>query len=108
MNGTGQVEIDEPYIGIDKHGCHNVVPVQAKGGKDQIGIVQTSQDICFVKDKLPGIRCRAITAQFMDPQIAALFELTLQNNEIKVVEERHYQLVPVRDLDQMATRNYRD
>ena len=38
MKDIGQIEIDELYIGLDKHGCHYVIPVQAKGGKDQIGI----------------------------------------------------------------------
>ena len=108
VKGTGQIEIDELYIGLDKRGCHDVIPVQAKGGKDQISVVQTSQDIRFVEAKFPGMRCRAITAQFMDRQAVALFELTLQNGEIKVVEERHYRLVPAKDLDQAAIRDYRD
>ena len=108
VNGIGQIEIDELYVGLDKRGCHYVIPVQAKGGKDQIGIVQISQDIRFVEDKFPGVRCRAIAAQFMDEQIIALFELTLQDDEIKVVEERHYRLVPAKKLDQAAITDYRD
>ncbi|MCY4234808.1 MAG: endonuclease [Cyanobacteria bacterium MAG CAR2_bin_4] len=108
IKGTGQIEIDELYVGLDKRGCHYIIPVQAKGGKDQISVVQTSQDIRFVEEKFPGMRCRAVTAQFMDAQAVALFELTLQNGEVKVVEERHYRLVPAKDLDQAAIRNYRD
>ena len=108
VKGIGQIEIDELYVGLDKRGCHYVIPVQAKGGKDQIGLVQTSQDIRFVEEKFSGMRCRAIAAQFMDDKIVALFELTFQDSEIKVVEERHYRLVPAKDLDQDAVRNYRD
>lgn len=108
VKGIGQIEIDELYVGLDKRGCHYVIPVQAKGGKDQIGIVQTSQDIRFVEEKFPGLRCRAIAAQFMDAQVVALFELTLQDDEIKVVEERHYRLVPAKKLDRDAIRDYRD
>lgn len=104
----GQIEIDELYVGLDRRGCHYVIPVQAKGGKDQIGIVQTSQDIHFVEQKFPGIRCRAIAAQFMEDRIIALFELTLQDDEIKVVEERHYRLVPAKELKRDAIRDYRD
>lgn len=107
VKGIGQIEIDELYIGLDTRGCHYVIPVQAKGGKDQIGIVQTTQDIRFVEEKFPGMRCRAIAAQFMDDHIVALFELTLQDDEIKVVEERHYRLVPATKLDQHAIRDYR-
>lgn len=108
VQGIGQIEIDELYVGLDKRGCHYIIPVQAKGGKDQIGIVQTSQDIRFVEEKFPSMRCRAISAQFMENRVVALFELTLQGDEIKVVEERHYRLVPAKKLDQEAIRNYKD
>lgn len=108
VQGVGQIEIDELYVGLDKRGCHYIIPVQAKGGKDQIGIVQTSQDIRFVQEKFPEMRCRAIAAQFLEDQVVALFELTLQDDEIKVVEERHYRLVPAQEIDPTAIRDYRD
>jgi hypothetical protein len=108
VKGIGQIEIDELYVGLDKRGCHYIIPVQAKGGKDQIGIVQIAQDIRFVADKFPGMQCRAIAAQFMDNEVIALFELTVQDDEIKVVEERHYRLVPANQLDQKAIRDYRE
>ena len=107
VKGMGQIEIDELYVGLDKRGCHYVIPVQAKGGKDQIGIVQVAQDVRYVEQKFPGMRCRAIAAQFMSDQVIALFELTLQGDEIKVVEERHYRLVPAKDLDRHVIRDYR-
>lgn len=108
VKSIGQIEIDELYIGLDKHGCHYVIPVQAKAGKDQIGIVQTTQDIRYVEQKFPGVRCRAIAAQFMDGGVVALFELALQNDEVRVVDEKHYQLVPADMLDQAAIRAYRE
>ncbi len=107
VEGMGQIEIDELYIGIDKHGCHHVIPVQAKGNRDQIGVVQTTQDIRFAEQKFPGMRCRAIAAQFLADEVVALFQLTLQSGEIKVVEERHYRLVPADQLDAEAIRSYR-
>ena len=108
VQGIGQIEIDELYVGLDKHGCHYVIPVQAKGGRDQIGIVQTTQDIRFVEQKFPEMRCRAIAAQFMEGGVIALFELVLQGDEIRVADERHYQLVPATELDRRAIRDYRD
>ncbi len=108
VKGIGQIEIDELYIGLDKRGCHYVIPVQAKGGKDQIGIVQITQDMEFVRQKFPGMKCRAMAAQFMKEGIVALFELTLQDDEVKIVEERHYRLVSATDLDADAIRNYRE
>jgi hypothetical protein len=107
VKGIGQIEIDELYVGIDTHGCHYVIPVQAKGGTDQISIVQTQQDIMACAEKFPSIRCRALSVQFMDDSIVAMFELTVEGDEIKVVEERHYKLVPAEDIDQKAIRSYR-
>lgn len=108
VTGIGQIEIDELYVGIDKRGCHYVIPVQAKGGRDQISVVQTAQDIRFAEEKFPGMRCRAISAQFMSDNVVALFELTLQDDEIRVVDERHYKLVPADEIDPKAIRDYRD
>ena len=106
VRGVGQIEIDELYVGIDKRGRHYVIPVQAKGGHDRIGTVQAAQDIRFVQERFAGMRCRAIAAQFMDEEIVALFELTEQGGEIKVVEERHYRLVPANELNAEAIRDY--
>lgn len=107
VKGIGQIEIDELYVGLDKRGCHYIIPVQAKGGNDQIGVVQTTQDIRFVEQKYPGMRCRAVSAQFMEGGVVALFELTLQDDEVRVIEERHYKLVPHSELDPQAIRDYR-
>ncbi|WP_298107440.1 endonuclease [Bradyrhizobium sp.] len=107
VKGIGQIEIDELYFGIDKHGCHYVMPVQAKGGSDQISVVQTKQDISWCAQKFVGMRCRAISVQFMSEERIAMFELTVVKDLVKVVEERHYKLVPASDLDQSAIRDYR-
>ncbi|HEX3651372.1 MAG TPA: hypothetical protein VHU18_00955 [Rhizomicrobium sp.] len=92
VKGMGQIEIDELYFGIDKRGCHYAIPVQAKGGKDKLGVVQAKQDIAWCEQHYPGIRCRAISAQFMADNRIALFELTVQDELIKVVDEKHYRL----------------
>jgi hypothetical protein len=105
--GVGQIEIDELYIGLDKRGCHYAIPVQAKGGKDQIGVVQTAQDMRYCEQTFPGVPCRPVAAQFMKDGVIALFELSLKADEVKVVEERHYKLVPATDLDRAAIVDYR-
>lgn len=108
VKGIGQIEIDELYVGLDKRGCHYIIPVQAKGGKDQIGVVQTTQDIRYSEQKFPGLRCRPIAAQFMDGGKIALFELALQDGEVRLADEKHYRLVPADKLDPTAIRDYRD
>lgn len=107
VKGTGQIEIDELYIGIDKHGCHYVIPVQAKGGSDQISVVQAKQDIDWVLQKFSGVRCRAISVQFMGDDRVAMFELTVIDDTVLVVDEKHYKLLPAKALDHKATLAYR-
>jgi len=107
VKGVGQIEIDELYVGLDKYGCHHVIPVQAKGGSDQISVVQTAQDAAWCAQKYPALRCRAISAQFVSSDQIALFELKIEEDELKVVEERHYKLVPVGELDPKEIVNYR-
>ncbi len=103
----GQIEIDELYVGIDRHGCHYAIPVQAKGGKDQISVVQARQDIKYVEQKFPGMRCRALSAQFMAEKRIAMFELSVQDDMIVVVDEKHYQLLPASSLDRKSIVDYR-
>ena len=93
VKDVGQIEIDEIYVGIDRHGRQFVVPVQAKGGADKHGVVQTQQDVAFCKQAFKNLICRPVSAQFMTDQRIAMFELTVVDGVIKVVDEKHYQLV---------------
>jgi hypothetical protein len=65
VKGLGQVETDEVYIGLDKHGAHYVLPVQAKGGKDRMSVVQIEQDFALCAQEFSLLLCRPIGAQFM-------------------------------------------
>lgn len=98
VEGIGQIEIDELYVGLDRNGCQYVVPVQAKGGKDKHGRQQTEQDIACCRQKFPALRCRPVSAQFITNNKIAMFELTEQDSDIKVVSEEHYELVPASSI----------
>lgn len=98
VKGIGQIEIDEIYTGVNKKGEQFVIPVQAKGGSDKLGAVQTAQDIACCKEKYPKFICRPVSAQFMDKGVIALFELGLVDDEVKIIDEKHYALVPASDF----------
>lgn len=102
----GQVEIDEMYIGLDKRGVHYILPIQAKGGTDQIGIVQIEQDFAVCASKFPHLIARSIAAQFIDGDLIALFELEQGENCIKISSERHYKLVRPSDLSSEELAQY--
>jgi hypothetical protein len=103
----GQVETDEIYIGIDKRGAHYVIPVQAKGGTDKIGIVQIEQDLAVCETKFPGLICRSIAAQFMEEDLIALFECEKTEEGIRVSVEKHYRLVDPEELTEEELETYR-
>ena len=104
--GVGQIEIDEIYVGVDRHGRQFVVPVQAKGGSDQHGVVQTQQDMACCASKFASLLCRPVSAQFMAGGRIAMFELTLEQGEVKVVSERHYELVRAASISLSELRSY--
>jgi hypothetical protein len=89
----GQIEIDEIYVAVDRSGIQYIVPVQAKTGNDKHSAVQTKQDIACCTEKFPHWVCRAVSAQFCKNGVIALLELALDDNEIKIVQERYYLLV---------------
>jgi hypothetical protein len=107
VKGVGQIEIDEIYVGVDQSGCHYVIPVQAKGGNDQLSVVQTKQDIQCCAEKYPNLITRAISTQFMEDDLIAIFELTVQDEQVKLVSEKHYKLVPSTDISSADLNLYR-
>ncbi len=106
VTGIGQIEIDEVYVGIDKFGRQFIIPIQAKGGADQLSVVQAKQDIACCKEKFGNLTCRSISAQFLDNDLIVLFELIPIRDEIKIVEERHYRLVPSDQISAEELRIY--
>jgi hypothetical protein len=106
VSGLGQVEIDEIYVAIDKRGRQYVLPVQAKGGNDRLSTVQTRQDMACCEEKFPQLLCRAISVQFIKDDLIALFELSRFGDDIRITEERHYQLVPASQITREDLRAY--
>ncbi len=108
VKGMGQIEIDEIYVGVNKNGQQFVIPVQAKGGTDQLAVVQTSQDLACCAEKFPNLTCRAISAQFMSDEenTIAMFELTVQKTEVRIIEERHYRLVQADQITNQDLKRY--
>jgi hypothetical protein len=100
VKGMGQIEIDEVYVGVSRSGQQFVIPVQAKGGGGQLAPVQTQQDLACCREKFPELVCRPVSAQFMRDSVIAMFELTMSDGQIKLVDEKHYKLVP---SDQIGT-----
>jgi hypothetical protein len=104
----GQVETDEIYVGIDKKGAHYVFPVQAKGGKDKLNIVQIEQDFAICENKFHNLICRPLGAQFIADEVIVLFEFEQTTEGVRISSEKHYRLVPPEMIDDGDLRNYRE
>jgi len=106
VKGVGQIETDEVYIGVDKRGAHYVFPVQAKGAKDRISIVQIEQDSAMCASKFPNLICRPIAAQFITEDLIALVEFERHASGMRVSGERHYRLVDPEEIDRSELEAY--
>ncbi len=107
VEGIGQVEVDELYVGIDRRGAHYVFPVQAKGGRDRMSTVQIEQDIALCAEKFPGLICRPLGTQFLPDGGIAIMEFTDTDDGLRLVGEKHYQLVPKHGLTDGDVELYR-
>jgi hypothetical protein len=94
VKSVGQIEVDELYAAVNKSGAQFIVPVQAKGGRDKIGVVQIQQDIAFCRERFADLICRSVAAQFITSKVIAMFELAVSDDRVRILEERHYDLVP--------------
>jgi len=108
VSGMGQVETDEIYVGVDKRGVQYVFPIQAKGGRDKLNVVQIEQDFGICEHKFPGLICRAIAAQFMKDGAIALFEFEQNDKGVQINSEKHYRLVLPEEVNDADLKSYRN
>lgn len=103
----GQVEPDEIYIGVDRSGVQYVFPVQAKGPRDNLSVVQIEQDFALCADKFPSLVTRPIGTQFLDKNTIVLYEFSMQDDEIRIAHEKHYRLVAASEVSETDLDGYR-
>ncbi len=107
VEGIGQIETDEIYVAIDRRGAQYIVPIQAKSERDQIGRVQLEQDIALCAERWSELICRPVAAQMMEHDTIALFEFEIQDDDVKIVTEKHYQLVEPEQMTAEDLQSYR-
>lgn len=107
VTNIGQVETDEVYVGIDRRGAHYVIPVQANSERDEAGRVQLEHDAALCAEKWGSLTCRPIAAQTMADGVIALFEFELQDDEVKIISEKRYELVDPDNMTDEDLRQYR-
>lgn len=108
----GQVESDEVYLGLDASGAHYVFPMEAKGGKDKISVIQIENGLALCQTRFPNAICRPLAAQFID-DVIALFEFKPKPGASRPYEvvrngETHFRLVPKDQLSDAELHSYRE
>lgn len=109
VEGIGQIEIDELYVGANRQGEHFIIPVQAKKAKDRLGVSQLLQDLEYCRLRHPEMRPRALGAQLMTYEEGGrsfdrivIFEFECRDEEddviIRKMAERHFVLLPHREI----------
>ena len=98
----GQIETDEVYVAVNNVGNQFVIPVQAKGGTYQIGIVQLRQDFALCRQTYPDLAPRPVAVQFVrdlsGAETIVMFALTEIDGDIRALDEKHYRLVPANEI----------
>lgn len=108
VEGIGQIETDEIYVGVDKRGVQFIFPIQAKRRNDTLGPQQIEQDLALCREKFPTLVCRPIAAQFIEDDRIAMFELQESSEGLRIVSERHYRLVARDDVSPEDLRRYQN
>ena len=108
----GQIETDEIYVAINNCGEQYVIPVQAKGGSDQIGTTQVKQDLALCRKSYPLLTPKPVAVQFMkgdsEGETIVMFLLSEIGGEITIIGEKHYRLVPANEITVDNLQEYRE
>jgi hypothetical protein len=105
VEGVGQIEIDELYVGVNRQGEHFIIPVQAKKEKDRLGVSQLLQDLEYCARNHPQMKPRPLGAQLVrlkedgrEVEKIVIFEFECHDTGddviIKKLNERHFVLLP--------------
>ncbi len=97
IEGEGQIEIDDLYVGIDSEGTEYILPLEAKSpdDRDKLGWIQVSNMVKFAHQHFPKLKCRPIAAKPAghDKIYLIEFDNNLNSEKVSIVQERFYKLI---------------
>jgi hypothetical protein len=108
VEGVGQVEVDEVYLGVDRGGVQYIIPVEAKGGSDRLSLVQLNQDLELAKQQFEGLECLLVGAQFVGTDVSLfLFAEDGNSGSVQLVREGRYRLLDPSEITPTDLLAYR-
>lgn len=95
LTGSGQIEIDDLYLGVDTDGQQYVVPVEAKTASEPLGVMQIVWLNTFASTAFPDLSLRSVAVKaWHDGSIFfAEFNGAMDGEHIDVKDLRRYRLV---------------
>ncbi|MBI4547887.1 MAG: endonuclease [Ignavibacteriae bacterium] len=96
IEGEGQIEVDDLYVGVDTDGTEYILPLEAKSGddRDKLGWIQISNMVKFSRQNFPKLKCRPIAAKPAGHNKIYLIEFDSNPNseEVSIVQIKLYRL----------------
>lgn len=112
-----QTELDEIYVGVDANGTQFVIPIQAKGEHERIGVVQVITDHYACTEKFPQMIARTVLAKTVRTEESegfgkiftiALIEASVDESyNVRKVREEHFKLVAASHISDKDLLDYR-
>lgn len=106
IEGEGQIEIDELYVGIDADGNEYVLPLEAKSAheREKLGWMQIANMVKYSRQSFPGLRCKPIAAKRGGPNQVYLIEFSdgIGSEKLGIVQMKLYQFVRESDSQRSA------
>jgi len=96
LDGIGQVEIDELYLGVDTEGIQYVIPIEAKGPdrREKLGVAQVAWLAALARQQYPDLIARPVGAKAWQDDSIFLVEFapTTDIQHISVAKYKRYSL----------------
>jgi hypothetical protein len=95
IEDSGQVEIDDLYLGVDTDGNQYVIPIEAKTADEPLGLIQIASLNAFAQDNFPDLTLQSIAIKFWsDASIFFVaFNQALDCDDIEVTNFKRYRLI---------------
>ena len=98
VQGLGQVEIDDLYLGVDENGNWSVLPVEGKAGGERLGVVQVRALSLFAREQFPGLKVRPLGIKLLSDGTFLFVEFTDQTDFDSVAARRYKRYELVREV----------
>lgn len=107
LQGSGQIEIDDLYLGVDRDGKQYAIPVEAKSVNEPLGVVQAVSLNAYGRAIYPELTLRSVAVKaWPDGSIFFMeFNNATNSEEIRVVSFRRYRLIREDDLTPYLERS---